>query len=132
MDNVIDLSSPLCPEVLRFHDMVLKKSTTGLTFYSWNGLRLYWITGKTNPNYLNGTGLDIIGSLADRGTKDGKYEYISDLYERLENELRVNMARYPLLKLKMNSKTSIIWNEMGITPAEENWVKVVQRVAATM
>lgn len=126
MDNYIDLSSPDCPEVFRFHDSVLKVTSTGLTFYSWNGLRLYWITGKTNPLYLNGNNLQEVTD------KDGRYVYISDLYPKMMDELKLNMARYPLLKLKLNKQTKVIWSAYGITPAEEQWVKVVASVISSM
>ncbi|AEH03624.1 hypothetical protein AVT69_gp199 [Pseudomonas phage PhiPA3] len=125
MDNTIDLSSPQCPEVLQFHGSHLKWTATGKAFYSWNGLRLYLITGKQHPKYLDGIGLEEAGV-------ENKYEFVESLYQQLEDALRINIAKFPLLRLKLNKRTRIIWTAYGITPAEEEWVKIVQRVVASM
>ncbi|BEG72450.1 hypothetical protein [Pseudomonas phage PA1C] len=125
MDNCIDLSSPLCPDVLQFHSSVLKHTVTGTAFYSWNGFRLYLITGKVHPKYLDGINLEEAGV-------ESRYKFVPDLYEKMEETLRVCIAKYPLLKLKLNKNTQIVWRAHGITPAEEEWVNIVKRVASSM
>lgn len=125
MENYIDLSSPKCPEVLQFHSSVLKHTVTGTAFYSWNGFRLYLITDKAHPKYLSGINLDEAGI-------ESRYKYVPDLYDKLEETLRVCIAKYPLLKLKLNKRTQIVWTAYGITPAEEEWVNIVKRVASSM
>ena len=126
MSNVIDLSDEsTCPEQLLFHATSLKVTGGGVEFFSYNGLRMYLITGKKVVDYLRVNGNQVI----ENESSNIRYEYIPDLYEIMEETLRINVAKFPLLRLKFNKKTEIVWRKPKITQAEEEWVKIVRRVA---
>lgn len=128
--NAIDLSSQ--PGVskppydqLDFYCDKPKRTGTGLHFCSYYGLRLYLITGKKDSKLLQGLTTNLSDNL--------KYEYVPDLVQQLEDVLRLNLSKYPLMvSLLKKSQPEFIWSEMGIRDCEEEWVRIVRKVISTL
>lgn len=121
--TVLDLSNnQTCPSQFRFDFEDPKQTMTGIGFLSYAGLRMYLITGSKYKMFLQGN--------ADYATQLYKPEYVfvSDLHEQLENTLKIQLAKYPFLKLKYGRNTEVVWTQYGITPAEEEWVEIVRKV----
>lgn len=102
-----------------------KQTGTGMHFCSYYGLRLYLITGKKEGRFLQGS-TQYIGD-------DLKYEYVPDLIQQLENALRLNLSKYPLMvSMLKKAKPEFIWSQMGIRDCEEEWVNIVRNVVNTL
>lgn len=123
--SVLDLADDLnCPKQFSFGAEYPKSTLTGILFLSFEGLRAYLITGSKHSEYLQGN-----IAYANQNYKP-EYVYVADLKEQLVNTLKVELAKYPFLKLKYGPKTEVVWGKMGITPAQEEWVNVVRAVLA--
>lgn len=123
--NTIDLScETTCPEQIRFYHDSPKRTGTGLAYLSFSGLRMYLITDKKDARYLTGS-----TAYLDQNPKPA-YVYVEDLHAQLANALQLHLAKFPMLKLKLNRKTNIVWTQFGITPAEAEWVDIVRSVVA--
>lgn len=120
--NVLDLGNlNECPKQFRFDLDYPKQTLTGLTFLSYEGLRAYLITGSKYNEYLQGN-----ITYANQNYRP-EYIYVPDLKEQLVHTLKIELAKYPFLKLKYGPKTQVVWPKIGITPAEEEWVNVVRQ-----
>lgn len=127
MDNgYIDLSDSVnCPAYLQYCNDSPKRTGTGLHFCSYQGLRMYLITGKKDGRYLQGASQYI--------NENDKFIHVPDLLEQMEAALKLNLSRFPLmvsmLKLK---KPEVVWTSFGIRDSELEWVNIVRRVLATL
>ena len=121
--NTVDLSCEItCPEQIRFYHDSPKRTGTGLPFLSFSGLRMYLITDKKDSRYLTGP-----SAYMDQNFKP-TYVYVEDLHDQLANALKLHMAKFPMLKLKLTKQTQIVWTKFGITQAEQEWVDIVRKV----
>lgn len=108
-----------------FYSDMPKRTGTGMHFCSYYGLRLYLITGKKEGRFLQGA-TQYIGD-------DLKYEYVPDLIAQLEDALRLNLSKYPLMvSLLKKANPEFIWGAMGIRDCEEEWVNIVRKVVASL
>lgn len=118
-------TSTLAYSQLDFYDDKPKRTGTGMHFCSYYGLRLYLITGKKEGRFLQGA-TQYVGD-------DLKYEYVPDLIQQMEDALRLNLSKSPLLVAMLKkTKPEFIWSQMGIRDCEKEWVEVVRRVVATL
>lgn len=110
---------------LNFYSDLPKRTGTGLHFCSYYGLRLYLITGKKESRFLQGSCQYI--------TEQMKYEYVPDLHSQLEEALRLNLSRFPLMvSMLKKAKPEFIWSAFGIRDCEEEWVKIVRKVVSSL
>jgi len=123
--SVLDLgNSETCPKQFRFGFDYPKATLTGLLFLSYEGLRAYLITGSKYNEYLQGN-----ITYANQNYRPD-YVYVADLKEQLVHTLKIELAKYPFIKLKYGPHTQVVWPKMGITPAEEEWVQIVREALA--
>jgi len=109
---------------LDFYSDTPKQTGTGLHFCSYYGLRMYLITGKKEGRFLQGSCHENDGT---------KYEYVPDLIKQLEDALRLNLSRYPLMiSMLKKAKPEFIWSAFGIRDCEEEWVNIVRTVVSTL
>lgn len=109
---------------LDFYSDSPKQTGTGLHFCSYYGLRMYLITGKKEGRFLQGSCHENDGT---------KYEYVPNLTKQLEDALRLNLSRFPLMiSLLKKAKPEFIWSAFGIRDCEEEWVTIVRNVVATL
>lgn len=121
--NTIDMScETTCPEQIRFYHDSPKRTGTGLPFLSFAGLRMYLITDKKDGRYLTGS-----SAYMEQNVKP-TYVYVEDLHAQLADALKLHLAKFPMLKLKLTKHTEIVWTKYGITPAEQEWVAIVRKV----
>lgn len=123
--TTLDLSnSATCPKQFGFSAEYPKQTPTGIPFLSFEGLRLYLITGSLIPQYLTGN----IAYTNQNQRPD--YIYVPDLKEQLITALKLEVAKYPFLKMLYGPKTEVVWSKYGILPSEEEWVDVVRAALA--
>lgn len=123
--STLDLSNHgTCPQQFRFDVEYPKQTLTGLGFWSYEGLRTYLITGSRHNIFLQGN-----LQYALQNNK-AEYVYVADLQKQLLDTLKVELAKYPFLKLKYGKHTEVIWSKYGISPAEAEWVEVVRKALA--
>lgn len=112
-------------EQLDFYSDMPKRTGTAMHFCSYYGLRQYLITGKKEKRFLQGSCHEI--------EDKSRYEHVPNLREQLEDALRLNLSRYPLLvtMLKKN-RPEFVWQGNGIRDCEEEWVNIVRSVVAKL
>lgn len=121
--SILDLSNrDTCPQQFLFDVEYPKQTLTGLGFWSYEGLRTYLITGSKQNIFLQG---NLAYALQNN---KAEYVYVADLQQQLEDTLKVELAKYPFLKLKYGKQTEVIWTKFGITQAESEWVDIVRKV----
>lgn len=121
--SVLDLScKQTCPPQFRFDFEDPKQTMTGIGFLSYEGLRMYLITGSKYKMFLQGN----LEYALQQYKPD--YMFVPDLHEQLENTLKLVLARFPFLKLKYGKNTEVVWSKFGITQAEQEWVAIVRKV----
>lgn len=121
--SVLDLADEsTCPKQFSFSAEYPKSTVTGVLFLSYEGLRTYMITGSKYSEYLQGN-----ITYANQNYRPD-YIYVPLLKEVLESTLRLDVAKYPFLRLKYGPKTEVVWSKMGITPAQQEWVEIVREV----
>lgn len=123
--SVLDLADPnTCPPHFKFSAEYPKSTQTGLLFLSYEGLRLYLITGSKYKEFLQGN-IEYA-----QQTYRPEYVYVPDLKQQLIDTLKLENAKAPFLKLKYGPKTEVVWGKNGITPAQQEWVEIVRAVLA--
>lgn len=118
--SVLDLSdSNSCPSFFGYRNDYPKDTPTGLSFFSYAGLRKYLITGSKHAAYLRGWDI----------TLDLPYVHVPDLKQQLVEAVLLNMGTaIPFIKMKYNSKTEVVWTSYGITQEETEWVEIIREV----
>lgn len=122
----LDLAEhPALDELIGFYHVSPKETATGLYFESFAGLYFFLITGRCHRELLKGNNIDAY--------KTKPWVYVADLDEQLYLSLVLHSAKYPLLDLKLQGVTEIVWTlDRELSGAEKRWLECLNQYVKRM
>ncbi len=107
-------------ELLGFYHISPKVTATGLPFESFVGLYYYLLTGRCYRELLKGNDVEAYRSKP--------WVWVDDLDEYLYMGLVIHSSKHPLLDLRLQGVTDIIWTmDRPHNGAERRWLDIVNR-----
>jgi len=128
MQKVLDLSKITRDNPFSIDNQTPKQTATGLNFRTYRGLRMYLITGSSDPAWLRAVYPHDFETLQQ---KQAPYVFVRDLKDILKGALVRDVANRPMIKLVANRKTSVVIGDKA-NSADLEWLSIVREVVESL
>jgi hypothetical protein len=127
MHTVLNLSNISRDNPFSVDNQTPKQTATGLNFRTYRGLRMYLITGSSEPAWLRAVYPHEFDKLHQ---KQAAYVFVQGLKDIMKGALMRDISKRPMVKLIANRKTEVVTE--GDSPADQEWRSIVMEVVQTL
>jgi hypothetical protein len=128
MQKVLNLSTISRDNPFSIDNQTPKQTATGLNFRTYRGLRMYLITGSSEPGWLRAIYPHDFDKLHE---KQAAYVFVKDLKDIMKGALLRDISKRPMIKLVANRKTEVHIGEKA-NSADLEWLGIVREVVESL